>query len=209
MNEASSDSSQTAAILEEVRRGLPDALGRLLQRHRAGLNDFVALRLDRRLAGRVDPSDVVQDSLVEASRRLDDFLGRRPMPFALWLRKTAYQRLVQLRRHHRRGRRSVEREEAFPDRSSLLLARPLLGGGASPSRHAQAREFAERVGRVVASLAEADREILLMRNVERLPYEEVACLLDIDAAAARKRHGRALIRLQRALGDEGLLEGRP
>jgi RNA polymerase sigma-70 factor (ECF subfamily) len=138
---------------------------------------------------------------------MDDFLQRRPMPFHLWVRKTAYQRLLHLRRHHLgRARRSVEREEPLPERSSLLLAGPLVQGGPSPSQQAEAQEFAERVSRAVAGLSEADREVLLMRHAEHLSHEEIACLLDIEPAAARKRYGRALIRLQKVLVDHGLLE---
>ena len=92
-----------------------------------------------------------------------------------------------------------------PERSSLLLARSLLAGP-SPSRAVQARELSERVSQAVADLAEADREILLMRDADELPYEEIACLLDIEPAAARKRYGRALIRLQKILSDRGILE---
>src|SRR5687768_4608757 len=128
------------------------------------------------------------------------------MPFHLWVRKTAYERLLDLRRHHRRARRSVQREEVLPHRSSLLLARPFLAGGPSPSQQLEARERAERVTRAVGGLADADREILLLRHAEGLPFEEVACLLEIEPAAARKRFGRALIRLEKALSEQGLLE---
>jgi RNA polymerase sigma-70 factor (ECF subfamily) len=178
----------------------------LLVRYRPDLQSFVDFHLDPPLRALVDPSDVVQEAQLEVVRRIDDFLARRPMPFHLWLRKTAYQRLLNLRRDHRRARRSVEREEPWPARSSLLVARPLVPGGPSPSQHAQARERAERVGRAVAALAEDDREVLLMRHAQELPYEEIACLLDIQPAAARKRYGRALIRLQKVLADHGLLE---
>jgi RNA polymerase sigma-70 factor, ECF subfamily len=127
----------------------------------------------------------------------------------VWVRRRAYERLLNLQRDQRRARRSVERDVALPEGSSLLLAGPLVAGGLSPSQQVAAREFAERVARAVAELAEADREILLMRHGEQLPYEEIACLLDIEPAAARKRYGRALIRLQKVLADHGLLGSRP
>jgi RNA polymerase sigma-70 factor (ECF subfamily) len=206
MHDVQPDSAQTSDLLERIRQGDRRALDELLARHRDDLLSFVAVRFDARLAGRADPSDVVQEAQMEVTRRMDDFLARRPMPFRLWLRKTAYERLLDLRRHHRRGRRSVLREAALPPQSSLLLARPLLAAGASPSEQAQAREFAERVARAVGELEEADQEILLMRHGERLPFEEIACLLGIKPAAARKRFGRALIRLQQALSVQGLLE---
>jgi RNA polymerase sigma-70 factor (ECF subfamily) len=207
MAEVRPDSAETCALLEQARQGDRAAVDRLLTRHRPDLEAFVEARLDPRLRARLDPSDVVQDAQLEVLRRLDDFLERRPMPFHLWVRKTAYQRLLNLRRDHRtRARRSVDREVPLPERSSLLLVRPLVNSGPSPSRQAEAREFAERVGRAVRELAEADREVLLMRHVEDLSYEEIACLLDVTAAAARKRYGRALIRLQKVLAEHGLLE---
>jgi RNA polymerase sigma-70 factor (ECF subfamily) len=132
------------------------------------------------------------------------------MPFHLWARKLAYERLLTARRDHRdAARRSVDREAGWPERSSLLLARPLIAGGPSPSQQAAAREFARLVRRAVAELTEADREILLMRHAEELPYEEIACLLDIEPAAARKRYGRALLRLRQVLSEHGLLESSP
>jgi RNA polymerase sigma factor (sigma-70 family) len=138
---------------------------------------------------------------------MDDFLKRRPMPFRLWARKTAYERLLALHRHHiGRARRSVRREAILPDRSSLLLVRPLLRNGSTPSQRLEARELAEQVVQAVGELSESDREILLLRHAERMEFEEIACLLDIEPATARKRFGRALIRLQQRLSDHGLLE---
>jgi RNA polymerase sigma-70 factor (ECF subfamily) len=201
------DSAQTLHLLEEIAQGNRRALEQLLERHRPKLHAFIEARLDAKLRARVDPSDVVQEAQLAMAQRMDDFLSRRPMPFHLWARKTAYERLLNLRRDHRqRARRSVDREVALPDRSSLLLARPLLAGGSSPSQQLAARELADRVARAVAKLTDTDREILLMRHAEELPYEEIACLLQIEAAAARKRYGRALIRLQKVLSDHGLLE---
>jgi len=210
MAEVQPDSAETGAILDAIRAGDTRALEKLLARFRSELRDFVECHFDPRLRARVDPSDVVQDTQLEVVRRMDDFLARRPMPFRLWLRKKAMDRLANLRRDHvGRARRSVMRERGWPDRSSLLLARPLLARGSSPSQHLQSREVAERVSRAVGRLAEADREILLLRHAEDLPFEEIGCLLDIESAAARKRFGRALIRLQKVLRDEGLLESLP
>ena len=91
----------------------------------------------------MDPSDVVQEAQADLARRLPDFLARRPMPFHLWARKTAYERLLDAhRRHLRRARRAVGREAPWPTASSLAVARPLLARGPSPSQEAEAREFA-------------------------------------------------------------------
>jgi RNA polymerase sigma-70 factor (ECF subfamily) len=207
MPEVTPDSAETCALLQQVRQGDAQALERLLERHRRNLRDFVEFHFDPRLRARLDPSDVVQETQLEVMRRIDDFLANPPMPFRLWLRKKARERLFNLRRDHlARARRSVAREEALPHRSSLLLARPLLARGPSPSQLLQSRELAERVSRAVARLAAGDREILLLRHAEDLPFKEIGCLLDLEPATARKRFGRALIRLRNVLGEEGLLE---
>jgi RNA polymerase sigma-70 factor (ECF subfamily) len=209
MTEVKPDSAETCGLLERITRGDRQALGRLLQLYRARWHAFIEARLDPRLRARLDPSDVVQEVQLEVAQRLEDFLSRSPMPFHLWARKTAYERLLKVRRDHRRRARSVEREVALPDRSSLLLAKPLLAGGPSPSQQLAAREFADRVSRAVALLAEVDREVLLMRHMEELSYAEVACLLDVKEDAARQRYGRALLRLRQVLKDQGLLEPHP
>jgi RNA polymerase sigma-70 factor (ECF subfamily) len=210
MTEVKPDSAQTRLLLEQVARGDRQALERLLQQYRPRLHAFIEARLGPWVRSRVDPSDVVQEVQLEVAQRMDDFLDRSPMPFHLWVRKTAYERLLKVQREHRqRARRSVDREVALPDHSSLFLAKPLLAGGPSPSQQLAARELADRVGQAVTELPEADREVLLMRHMEGLDYAEIACLLDVSAAAARQRYGRALLRLRKVLKDHGLLEPHP
>src|SRR5262245_55914366 len=150
MTEVRPDSEETLALLERAALGDRAARNALLERHRERMHHFVEARLDARLRARLSASDVVQEAQLEVTRRMDDFLRRRPMPFHLWVRRTAYERLLNLRRRHRQcACRSVDREEALPERSLMALARPLLGG-ASPSEQAQAAELAERVGRAWA-----------------------------------------------------------
>ncbi len=209
MDSVQPDSTETRALLDQVKAGDVRAFDRLFARYRPGLRAFIDLRLDAKVRPRVDPSDVVQETQLEAFRRMDDFLERRPMPFRLWLRKTAYERLLKVQRYHAAARRSVGRDVGLPERSSLLLARPFLASGASPGQRVATRETVRRVREAVGRLPDADREILLLRNVEELSYEEVGCLLDIDPAAARKRYGRALLRLRHALIEQGLLESEP
>jgi RNA polymerase sigma-70 factor (ECF subfamily) len=205
--EVKPDSAQTCKLLEQVRQGNRQALDRLLARHQRDLEVFSRVHLDTGLRARLDPSDLVQEVQLETVERIHGFLERRPMPFHLWIRKTAYQRLHHLRKQHRTAaRRSVDREVPLPDRSSLLLVRPLIAGGPSPSQQAENRELAERISQAVGELAEADRELLLMRHVEDMPYEEIALLLDLEPATARKRYGRALIRLQKVLVKHDILE---
>jgi RNA polymerase sigma-70 factor, ECF subfamily len=208
MPSAEPDSQETEELLEQAAAGDAQAGERLWQRYRPRLREFVEVHLEPALRARLDASDVVEEAQIEATRRLPDFLRRRPMPFRLWLRKTAYERLLMLRRRHRAARRSVGREVQLPDRSSLVLAQNLLAPNSSPSRRAEREEQARRVQEALARLAEADREVLLMRYYENLPYEDIACILGIEPAAARKRHGRALVRLHKALADlEGGREG--
>jgi RNA polymerase sigma-70 factor (ECF subfamily) len=210
MAEITPDSAETHGLLRQAAAGDQRAFDQLLARHRNSLCKFVELRIDPKMRARVDASDVVQETQLEAFRRLPDFLKRQPMPFHVWLRKTAYERLLMARRQHvDAGQRAVGREVPLPDRSSLLLAARLIPKGSTPSQRLGRRELAQRVHRVLQGLPAADREILLMRNVEERSYQEIACILDIDPAAARKRYGRALFRLHALLVEDGLTDIQP
>jgi RNA polymerase sigma-70 factor, ECF subfamily len=205
MDEVTPDSAQSQRLLEQVRAGDRGAFERLFTRFRVDLCQFVELRLEPKLRPRVDPSDVVQETRLEVFQRLADYLERRPMPFRLWLRKTAYERLDKIRqRHFATSRRTVEREVPLPDQSSLLLARKILAEGSAPSQQLSRKELVPRLRRALAQLPEADREVLLLRTVEGLSYQEVGYLLGIEPAAARKRPARALVRLHRILFAGGL-----
>ena len=202
MTELAHDSAFTQRLLEQARAGATGAVDRLLERHRAYLRRFVDLRMDAQLRPRVDPSDVVQEAQMEAVRRLDGYLGDTPMPFRLWLRQIAQDRLLMLRRRHLEARRrTVMREVALPDESSLAFARQLVAGGSSPSARLTTGELAQRVQQAVARLPEADQEIVLLRNFEGLSNQEVAHLLKIQPATASQRYGRALLRLRKLLNE--------
>jgi RNA polymerase sigma-70 factor, ECF subfamily len=140
----------TDTLIGRVRAGDDSARQKLLARHRDRLRRMVAVRMDRHLAPRLDPSDIVQDVLADADRELSDYLRHRPVPFYPWLRQLAWDRLVEVhRRHVRAGKRSVKREEMglgdLPDESVLLLADRLLDRGHSPSQHAVREESRRRV----------------------------------------------------------------
>src|SRR5262249_21920726 len=122
-------------------------------------------------------------------------------------RKTAYERLLVARRRHlEAGRRAVPRELPLPDASSMALAQQIMARGPSPLQELDQKEMARRVRQAVAQLSEPDQEILFMRSFEGLSYQEVGYLLEVDPATARKRHGRALLRLTQFLADHGLTE---
>jgi RNA polymerase sigma-70 factor, ECF subfamily len=210
MPETAPDSTETRRLLGEIAGGDRRAFERLFARHQTYLRQVISLRLDRRMRARLDPSDVVQETQMEAFRRLPDYLERRPMPFRLWLRKTAQERLLAARRQHvDAARRAVGRELPLPDRSSVMLARHFLARGPSPSEQLTQRELARRVRQAVAQLSDNDQEVLLLRAFEGLSNEETACILEIDPVTASKRHGRALLRLHRLLADAGLGESQP
>lgn len=210
MAELGVDSSATRRLLDQVRDGEPGAVDRLLTRHRKYLRQVVALRIDPQLRARVDPSDVVQEAQMEAVRRLDGYLTKPALPFRLWLRQITYDRLLMLRRQHvGAARRTVTRDVALPDRSSLVLAEQLLAPGATPSEQLARRELARRVQQALAALPEAEREILLMRNFEGLSNQEVAKVLQLTPAAASQRYGRALLKLRKLLLANGLEESQP
>jgi RNA polymerase sigma-70 factor (ECF subfamily) len=209
MTEVKPDSETTRLLLGRIRAGERAAFEELFARHRPLLRKLVEFRLDARLRARVDPSDVVQDTQLEAYRQLPSFLERKPMPFRLWLRKTAQERLRMVERQHlEAARRSVGREMPLPDNSAAVVAHQLAAAILSPSQHAAQGELAGRVADAIGLLGDTDREVLVMRTFEGLSYDEVACVLDIDSAAARKRHGRALLRLHKVLTDGGLTESK-
>ncbi len=198
------DSSETRNLLRQTGEGDRDAFGRLFARHRPYLRRIVSLRLEPRVRARLDPSDVVQETQLEAFRRLSDYLRRRPMPFRVWLRKTAYERLLVARRRHLEAeRRSVAREVPLPEGSAVALGRSALGGD-TPLRHFERHDLARRVRAAVGRLPESDREVLLMRTFEGMSNQEIGYVLDLEAAAVSKRYGRALLRLHRLLAEGGV-----
>src|SRR5215475_13449400 len=174
--------ADTEHLLDRAAAGDGAARDQLLQRHRRRLGHMVAVRLDPRLAARVDPSDVVQETLAEAAANLDRYVRERPLPFYPWLRQLAQRRLIELhRRHVQARRRSVTREvgpTGLPEHSALALA----------------------------ALPEQDREVLVLRILEALPTRETAAILGISEVAVRSRQVRALDRLKVLLGPD-FLEG--
>jgi RNA polymerase sigma-70 factor (ECF subfamily) len=155
------------------------------------------------LAARVDPSDVVQEALADAARKLAGYLARRPLPFYPWLRRLAWERLVKCHQRHTTGRRNVAREEppALSDASANELAGRLIDRGPSPSQQAVRRELITRARAALQRLSERDREVLVLRYLEHLSTAETAAVLGITEGAVKLRHLRALDRLRRLMGD--------
>ena len=195
----------TEQLLQAALSGSAHARGRLLERHRARLKRMVAIRFDRRLAARVDSSDVVQETLAEAAVKLDDYLRKRPLAFYPWLRQIAQQRLTDLRRRHVSAkRRSVSREEpaGLPAESAMELAERLLAGEA-PSAGLKRSEQRVRVRKALDQLPERDREVLVLRYLEQLSTAETGAVLGSSEGAVRVRTLRALQRLRDILNEVG------
>lgn len=184
-------------------------LDELLAKYRAPLKRAVVVRLDSRLAGRLDASDVVQDAFAEATRRWQDFLHQEDeaaIEFYPWLRDIALRRLTDLyRRHVVAKRRTVRREErAAPpltDASFVQLADRLAAPNSSPSRQFDRKERLDRVRTALDELPAEDREVLVLKYLEELPTTEIAAILGITDRSVRYRHRKALERIAEQLAD--------
>lgn len=186
------------ALLREAAGGDAEALGRLLDQHRERLRRMVAFRLERNLAAHLDASDIVQEALADAVRKLPDYSRKRPLPFYPWLHRLASERLVQARRRYRRD----SKVDAWPDSSANLLVDRLVAGEPTPGHALIRAEQRQRVRAALDRLAPPDREILIMRYLEDLTFPTIATILGIEEGAAKMRHLRALQRI-RALIEEG------
>ncbi len=199
--------SDTAELVERATRGEDRARQALLIRHYERLVRMAAVRLDRRLAPRVDPADVVQEAMLEASQNLSDYFRDRPLPFHAWLRQYVGQRISKLHRHHLGTQcRSIRREEGgdwyLPADSTALLAERLVDRESSPSRRIQREELRERVQDALGRLDPRDREVIILRHLEQLSTADAAEVLGISEPAMKKRHLRALERLRALWGTE-------
>jgi len=197
----------TDVLLQRAAAGDERSRHDLLVRHRDRLKKMVSLRLDRRLAARVDPSDVVQEALADADRKLTGYLRDRPLPFYPWLRRLALERLTKLHRRHRAHKRAVSREDyrlqALPDESVLELAQKLIDPASGPSQQMLRDELRRRVRAALEALRPRDREVLVLRYLEQLSAREIAAELETTEGAIKVRHVRALAKLRSLLDDAG------
>lgn len=206
------EGDHTQELLNNAKEGDDYAAGRLLDRHRDALRRMVEMRLDRRIQQRVDASDIVQEVMIEANRRLRKYLDDPVMPFHLWLRQMAKDRIIDAHRRHRAsGKRSVDREQgmvapAAMDRSTMELAAQLCDPELTPAAAATMQELQRRFQAAIETMDENDREIVLMRHFEQLSNQDVAKSLNLSEPAASMRYLRAMRRLRKLLSepsDEG------
>ena len=192
-------------LVQRAAAGDQRAVNELFARYRDRLRAMVRLRLNRRLQGRVDPSDVLQDAFLEISRGLADYLRAPTLPVFLWLRHITGQKLIMVHRQHLGAQmRDADKEVslyrgALPEASSVSLANQLLGRFTSVSQAAMRAELQIRVQEALAGMEPLDREVLALRHFEMLTNAETAEVLGIKKSAASNRYIRALERLKEML----------
>jgi RNA polymerase sigma-70 factor (ECF subfamily) len=202
-----STSSDSDELLNLAASGDGQATHQLFARHRARLKRMVAARLNPRLASRIDPSDIIQESLADAAQKLPDYLARRPIPFYPWLRQFAWERLVRAyRKHVLAQRRSIRREQnldlLLSDESAAVLAERFLAVDTNPAERLAQSERKRIVHEFLAKLPAEDCELVVLRFIEQLSPAEVAAILQISEAAAKMRQLRIIRRLRAEMGDE-------
>jgi RNA polymerase sigma-70 factor (ECF subfamily) len=199
------NSSDTEYLLQRVAAGDSNCWTALVERHRDRLRRMVAFRLDQRLQGRVDPSDVIQETYLEAWKHLAEYMQQPTVPFFLWLRGVAGNKLREVHRHHLGARmRDAGREVSLhrgslPEATSAALAAQLMGHATRPSEAAVRAEIKVRLQEALNSMDPIDREVLALRHFEHLSPAETAQVLEIKEKAAGMRYVRALKRLKEIL----------
>jgi RNA polymerase sigma-70 factor (ECF subfamily) len=203
------DSSDVADLVRQAASGDPKSWEELMKRYRSRLRGTVSFRLDPRLQGRVDPSDVVQDVCLEAWQHLGSYINQRDTPFFLWLRAVAGHKLGDLHRQHLGTKmRDVRREVSLYQGSlsgatSAALAAKLLGHLTGPSEAVRRAERKVQLQAALNAMDPIDREVLALRHFEQLTVSEAAAVLGIKEKAAGMRYVRALRRLKEILLNLG------
>jgi RNA polymerase sigma-70 factor (ECF subfamily) len=197
--------SQAARELMQLRTQGEQAVAQLFDQYRSKLARMVVLRLDDRIAAKVDVEDVLQDAFVQAARRVNDFIERPTVPFFVWLRQLTGQTLIDVHRRYLGAKmRDVGREVSLDrwgadNSSSSCLVGQLADSLTSPSQFAVRNELIDQLRATLQNLEATDREVLILRHLEQLSNNEVAEILGIDKYAASKRYLRALGRLRAAM----------
>jgi len=207
-------SEDLADLLDRAAAGDTAAVAELFSRYRKRLKRMVRLRLSRHLQGRLDDSDILQEALLEAAKRLPEYLRDQPLPFFLWLRHITGEKLIDAHRRHLGAKMRDAAQEvslhrgAMPAASSASLAAQLLGRLTSPSQAAVKAEARLRVQEVLNGMDPLDREVLALRHFEQLNNGEVAATLGINESTASSRYLRALKRLKDEVQNiPGLFDG--
>lgn len=204
--------SNTETLIAEAREGMRDSLGRLLQTYGNYIRLVAAAHVGARLKVRMSPSDVVQETFLQAHRTFNQFRGRTEAEFVAWLQKILASQLTHLYEKHilaekRDARREVSLDEvgAELERSTARLGSVLADDAPSPGSRAQQHERAVLLADELAELPPDYRQVLLLRNIEGLPFAEVAQHMHRSPGAVRMLWIRAIDNLRRRLTDQGLI----
>jgi RNA polymerase sigma-70 factor, ECF subfamily len=198
------------ALLSDAAEGDVQAVRCLLETYRDRLRKMIAARLDPRLAPRLDPSDVVQETLADAAQKLPDYLRDRPLPFYPWLHRLAADRLARTHRHHVASTvRGIGREEridgpSHDETTSTRLFDRLVANDTTPGRRMARKERRLLLAGAIERMGESDRVVLGLRYLDQLAFDEIAAVLEIGLSAAKMRHLRALERLRGMLEEAGV-----
>ena len=199
------ESDEVSGLIRRAAAGEEAALRELFFRHRDRLKRMVHLRLSRRLAGRVDDSDVIQEAFLDAVRRLDEYVREPVLPFFLWLRNLTALKLAEVHRRHLGTQlRDADREVTLhrgglPLADSVSLAAQLLGTLTTPSQAVIKAETRLLVQEALNSMDPIDREVLALKHFEQLSTAEIAAVLGLSKAGAGSRYLRAIKRLREIL----------
>jgi RNA polymerase sigma-70 factor (ECF subfamily) len=181
------------------------AVHHLLNRYQDRLCQVISVRLDRRLASRVDPEDVLQEAMLLAALRLQRYLEQRPVGYYAWLKSLVIDQIIRVHRQHlHAAKRTVCRERMSDGRCRLPDSNPSndeFGDHApSPSQRAIAEEQCARIRFVLSQLGDEDRELLWMRHARKMSHRAISQQLKITEEAAKSRVRRAQQRVGRLLG---------
>ena len=200
-----SESDEASGLLQRAAAGDAEALRELFSRYRDRLKRMVHLRLSRRLSGRVDDSDVLQEAYLDAARRLDEYIREPSLPFFLWLRQLTALKLAEVHRRHLGTQlRDADREVTLhrgglPLADSVSLAAQLLGTLTTPSQAVIKAETRLLVQEALNSMDPTDREVVALKHFEQLSIAEIAQVLGLSKAGAGSRYLRAVKRLRSIL----------
>lgn len=186
-------------LVEAARAGSADAIGRLIQDCRAYLLSIANQELESDFGAKVGGSDLVQETMLSAQRCLGDFQGQSREELLAWLRGMLINDIKETRRRFRTGRRDVGREQVLAEDSADRRIEQVPAAEATPSTDAITREEAARLQQVLNELSPEDREVIELRNWQRLSFADIGERTGRSAEAARKQWSRAIVRLQNKL----------
>jgi RNA polymerase sigma-70 factor, ECF subfamily len=201
----SDDADDVSDLLPRAAAGDEQAFTELFGRFRDRLKRMVHLRLSRRLQGRVDDDDVLQEAFLDIFRKLPEYVREPGLPFFLWLRHLTGLKLTEIHRRHLGTQlRDADREVTLhrgglPEADSVSLAAQLLGTFTTPSQAAIKAETRLYVQEALNSMDPIDREVLALKHFEQLSTSEIAQVLGLSKAGAGSRYLRAIKRLREIL----------